>query len=46
MGTVLVYIIYRMLNDSERQSQREERYDAAWASYRAQLAEHKAKQTR
>ncbi len=43
MGTVLVYIIYRMLNDSERDSQRQERYDAAWASYRAQLAEHQTK---
>jgi len=41
MGTALVYIIYRMLNDSERESQRQERYDAAWASYRAQLAEHR-----
>jgi len=43
MGTVLVYIIFRMLSDSERESQRQERYDSAWASYRAQLAEHKAR---
>jgi putative membrane protein len=45
MGTVLVYIVYKVLNDSERDSQRQERYDAAWASYRAQLAERRAKQT-
>lgn len=39
MGTALVYIVYRMLNDSEREAQRQERHDAAWASYRRQLAE-------
>ncbi len=43
MGTALVYIVYRMLGDSERQSQRQERYDAAWASYRSQLAEHQTR---
>jgi cytochrome c oxidase assembly factor CtaG len=43
MGTALVYIVYRMLNDSERDSLRQERYDAAWASYRTQLAEHKSR---
>lgn len=41
MGTALVYIVYKMLNDSERESQRQERYDAAWISYRNQLAEHR-----
>jgi cytochrome c oxidase assembly factor CtaG len=40
MGTALVSIVYRMLNDSEKEAQRQERYDAAWASYRRQLAEH------
>ncbi len=39
MGTALVYIVYRMLGDSEKEAQRQERYDAAWASYRKQLAE-------
>src|SRR6202012_1442784 len=33
MGTALVYIIMRMLGDSEKEAQRQERYDAAWASY-------------
>ncbi len=42
MGIALVYIIYRMLGDSEKEAQRQERYDAAWESYRRQLAEHKA----
>ena len=42
MGTALVYIVYRMLNDSEKEAQRQERYDAAWASYRKQLAERRA----
>jgi putative membrane protein len=41
MGTALVYIIFRMFSDSEKQAQRQERYDAAWASYRKQLAEHR-----
>jgi cytochrome c oxidase assembly factor CtaG len=41
MASALVYIIYRMFNDSEKQAQRQERYDAAWASYRKQLAEHR-----
>ncbi len=45
MGTALVYIIYRVLGDSERESLRQERYDAAWASYRAQLAEHRDSDT-
>lgn len=44
MGTALVYIVYRMLNDSEREAQRQERHDAAWASYRQQLAERRAGQ--
>jgi len=44
MGIALVYIIYRMLNDSEKEAQRQERYDEAWASYRRQLAERRAKQ--
>jgi cytochrome c oxidase assembly factor CtaG len=44
MGTALVYIIYRMFSDSEKQAQRQERHDAAWASYRRQLAEHRARQ--
>jgi cytochrome c oxidase assembly factor CtaG len=44
MGTALVYIIMRMLGDSEKEAQRQERYDDAWASYRQQLAEHQAKQ--
>ena len=39
MGTALVYIVYRMLSDSEKEAQRLERHDAAWASYRRQLAE-------
>jgi len=39
MGIALVYLVYKMLNDSEREAQRKERYDAAWASYRRQLAE-------
>jgi putative membrane protein len=43
MGTVLVYIIYRMLADSEKEAVRQERHDEAWASYRRQLAEHEAK---
>jgi putative membrane protein len=42
MGTALVYIVYRMLNDSEKDAQRQERYDDAWASYREQLAEQRA----
>jgi putative membrane protein len=42
MGTALVYIVYRMLNDSEKDAQRQERYDDAWASYRKQLAERRA----
>jgi len=42
MGTALVYIVYRMLNDSEKEAQRQERYDDAWASYREQLAERRA----
>ena len=42
MGIALVYIIYRMLSDSEKEAVRQERHDAAWASYRRQLAEHKA----
>jgi cytochrome c oxidase assembly factor CtaG len=41
MATALVYIIFRMFNDSEREAQRRERYDEAWASYRKQLAEHR-----
>ncbi|HWE59454.1 MAG TPA: cytochrome c oxidase assembly protein [Solirubrobacteraceae bacterium] len=44
MATALVYIIIRMLGDSEKEAQRQERYDDAWASYRKQLAEHQAKQ--
>ena len=44
MGTALVYIVMRMLGDSEKEAQRQERYDDAWASYRKQLAEHDAKQ--
>jgi cytochrome c oxidase assembly factor CtaG len=44
MGTALAYIIYRMFGESEREAQRQERYDEAWASYRKQLAEHQAKQ--
>jgi len=43
MGTALVYIVFRILGDSEKEAQRQERYDAAWASYRQQLAEQKAK---
>ena len=42
MGTALVYIVYRMLNDSEKDAQRQERYEDAWASYREQLAERRA----
>ncbi len=42
MGTALVYIVYRMLSDSEKDAQRQERYDDAWASYREQLAERRA----
>jgi cytochrome c oxidase assembly factor CtaG len=42
MGTALVYIVYRMLNDSEKDAQRQERYDDAWASYREQLARRRA----
>jgi putative membrane protein len=42
MGTVLVYIVYRMLNDSEKEAVRQETHDAAWANYRRQLAERKA----
>lgn len=44
MGTALAYIIYRMFGESEREAQRQERYDEAWASYRKQLAERQAKQ--
>jgi cytochrome c oxidase assembly factor CtaG len=44
MATALVYIIYRMFADSERRAERQERYDAAWASYRRQLAERQAPQ--
>jgi cytochrome c oxidase assembly factor CtaG len=44
MATALVYIIMRMLSDSEKEAQRQERYDAAWISYREQLAEQRAKQ--
>lgn len=43
MASALVYVIYRMFNDSEKEAQRKERYDDAWASYRKQLAEHQAK---
>jgi putative membrane protein len=43
MATALVYIIFRMLSDSEKDAQRQERYDDAWASYRKQLAERQAK---
>jgi hypothetical protein len=43
MATALVYIIFRMLSDSEKEAQRQERYDDAWASYRKQLAERQAK---
>ena len=42
MGIALVYIVYRMLGDSEKDALRQERHDAAWASYRRQLAEHRA----
>ncbi|HET9094320.1 MAG TPA: cytochrome c oxidase assembly protein [Solirubrobacteraceae bacterium] len=42
MGTALVFIVVRMLGDSEREAMRAERHDAAWASYRRQLAEHRA----
>ncbi len=42
MGIALVYIVYRMLGDSEKEALRQERHDAAWESYRRQLAEHKA----
>ena len=42
MGIALVFIVYRMLGDSEKEAQRQERHDAAWASYRRQLAEHRA----
>jgi hypothetical protein len=41
MGVALVYIVYRMLGDSEKEAQRQERYDAAWANYRQQLEEHR-----
>ncbi len=41
MATALVYVIFRMFNDSEKEAQRQERYDAAWASYRKQLAERR-----
>lgn len=47
LGIAVAYVIMRMLGDSERDAQRRERLDdrdAAWASYRRQLAEHKAKQ--
>ena len=44
MATALVYIIMRMLSDSEREAQRQERYDAAWVNYREQLAEQRPKQ--
>jgi cytochrome c oxidase assembly factor CtaG len=44
MGIALAYIIYRLFAESERDAQRQERHDAAWASYRKQLAEHQAKQ--
>ena len=43
MGIALVYIVYRMLNDSEKEAVRQETHDAAWASYRRQLAEHDGK---
>ncbi|HEX3617206.1 MAG TPA: cytochrome c oxidase assembly protein [Solirubrobacteraceae bacterium] len=43
MATALVHIIMRMLSDSEKDAQRQERYDAAWASYRRQLAERQVK---
>lgn len=43
MATALVYVIYRMFNDTEKEAQRQERHDAAWASYRRQLAERQAK---
>jgi putative membrane protein len=46
MGTALVYVVYRMLGDSEKEAQRQERYDAAWASYRQQLAEKRAEASR
>ncbi len=42
MGIALVFIVYRMLGDSEKEAQRQERHDEAWASYRRQLAEHRA----
>ena len=44
MGIALVYIVFRMLGDSEKEAQRQERYDAAWASYRKQMDEHRAGQ--
>lgn len=44
MAIALVHIIMRMFGDSEKEAQRQERYDAAWVSYREQLAEHRAKQ--
>jgi len=44
MAIALVHIIMRMFGDSEKEAQRQELYDAAWVSYREQLAEHRAKQ--
>ncbi len=45
MGIALVFIVNRMFNDSEKTQQRKERYDAAWESYRRQLAEVEARRT-
>jgi putative membrane protein len=44
MATALVHIIFRMFGDSEKEALRQEHHDAAWASYRKQLAEQQAKQ--
>lgn len=46
MGIALVYIVYRMLGDSEKEALRQEHHDAAWASYRRQLAEHRGSSPR
>jgi putative membrane protein len=46
MGVALVYIVYRMLGDSEQAALRQERHDAAWESYRRQLAEHRARSSK
>jgi putative membrane protein len=38
MGIALVYLVVKMLSDTEREAQRDERYDTAMSTYRTALA--------